>query len=765
MMDIFVIRTDVFPYQIPTPTESKKVKYSWSKTKLTVETVVEHLKGVRTIGTPQLSTDGNVKFICFDCDKVDTDSVRTLHTLALEAFSRESVLLENSGTEGRYHVWVFFSFPISAKAAQKLGKEVVKAAQLKSLIELFPKQVKVTKYGNFVKLPLGYHHKTGNYSYFCDENFKKIPPEEGLMNIEPFDSDTAIEMAESLDSTSTKQPSSTKRKRRITNYPCIDKILEGPIRKENPSRHDAAIIMAAYYRNVVLLDRQTTLALLEEWNAKAVDPPLEKSELASTLSSAERGQYEFTCQSDYLKPYCIGRGECRARMEPMPDIDESITTIDKVKEIFEDNYKNLWEEMEVGVCTAATLFLNNINKPICMIFVGPSGSGKSIIVEALPPKSPISLRVDDITAASFISQSKDVKDKNDLSGIDFLPKMDGRATCFSDMSPVVGDEPTKVKKAVGVLTRILDGRGYARTGAVHGMRSFIKDMRFAILGASVPFEYSVWKIMGNMGPRLYFCQMPFKKYSNDFVISTLTGKTQRNRQKEVMNAVYSFLMNLKNRYPDGYEWDTEKDAEKHYDILNIIVSLGRIVALLRAQLRMWETHSRGDEGDGYQYRKPVKETPMKPSEALYALAQAHAFIHGRSEISEADLPMCAKIAVSSCSDDRAMLFRAILANEGSITTNELSIMLNLHIKTAYRVIKELTILGILDDKGSMRSERAGHPSTVYELAEEFKWLLEPRWNELKIKMLAGWKREEIKEESDVKDKKHGLEDWPSYEPA
>ena len=41
---------------------------------------------------------------------------------------------------------------------------------------MFPKQIKVVEggFGNLVKLPLGVHRKTGQRSYFLDDNFNEI---------------------------------------------------------------------------------------------------------------------------------------------------------------------------------------------------------------------------------------------------------------------------------------------------------------------------------------------------------------------------------------------------------------------------------------------------------------------------------------------------------------------------------------------------------------------------------------------------------------
>jgi len=81
-----------------------------------------------------------------------------------------------------YHIWIFFLVPFSAKAARWLGIRILDLANLNpKLIEVFPKQGELTEdrpFGNFVKLPLGFHRVNKKWSRFLDpETWEPLKPD------------------------------------------------------------------------------------------------------------------------------------------------------------------------------------------------------------------------------------------------------------------------------------------------------------------------------------------------------------------------------------------------------------------------------------------------------------------------------------------------------------------------------------------------------------------------------------------------------------
>lgn len=187
--DRFVHRTDAFVYQWYNP-EKKEGGYWPAKDKATgdyyefdIHRLAAHINGRATYGLYQLDKDSTVKWLCFDVD-IEKDSGATkedvqLHTIALARAARNIVgqrfLVEQSGSKG-YHIWIFFSSPISALEASGLGRFIEQQAPPSNGIhvEVFPKQIEVRNFGNLVKIPLGIHKKTGERCLFVNGRFEPL---------------------------------------------------------------------------------------------------------------------------------------------------------------------------------------------------------------------------------------------------------------------------------------------------------------------------------------------------------------------------------------------------------------------------------------------------------------------------------------------------------------------------------------------------------------------------------------------------------------
>jgi hypothetical protein len=196
---LFVNRVDCYCIQ----TKSGYVKVD---VPLTSEVLQSHLRGELTVGSYQLDLNCMVKWLCFDFDPEHlADPKQTVEKLLAVLFEekeerdkdgslvkrprvwRSSVLLEASRfPDPSYHVWVLFSLPVHAKVARWLGLRCLELASLSPKeVEVFPKQTELTKdrpYGNFVKLPLGFHQVEKKWSRLLDpETFEPLP-NEALLN-------------------------------------------------------------------------------------------------------------------------------------------------------------------------------------------------------------------------------------------------------------------------------------------------------------------------------------------------------------------------------------------------------------------------------------------------------------------------------------------------------------------------------------------------------------------------------------------------------
>ena len=121
----------------------------------------------------QISRDDTVSWICYDLDNhgnsnpnVREDVKRLL--AVLDGYSIP-YLLEASGSEDSYHVWVFLA-PTRTYNAFRFSRQIASEAGIKC--EIWPRQQGINsdkaEFGNPVKLPLAFHNKTGRRSTFLD---------------------------------------------------------------------------------------------------------------------------------------------------------------------------------------------------------------------------------------------------------------------------------------------------------------------------------------------------------------------------------------------------------------------------------------------------------------------------------------------------------------------------------------------------------------------------------------------------------------------
>jgi hypothetical protein len=187
--DLFVARRDCYCVQL-------EHGYSRVDEPLTDDVLREHIQGKRTVGSYQLTKDNFVKWLSFDLDPEKLSDPREtaskiLHTCFEEKEEadrrkrpriwRKAVLLEASRyADQSYHVWILFEPAILAKVAYWLGFKILELANLNPKeVEVFSKQTELTTdrpFGNFVKLPCGFHQAERKWSRFLDSTtFEPLP--------------------------------------------------------------------------------------------------------------------------------------------------------------------------------------------------------------------------------------------------------------------------------------------------------------------------------------------------------------------------------------------------------------------------------------------------------------------------------------------------------------------------------------------------------------------------------------------------------------
>ncbi|WP_449243772.1 CRISPR-associated primase-polymerase type A1 [Desulfobacca acetoxidans] len=183
---LFAGREGVYARQWASPTG--ETGYTPVQEPLTLKVAENHILGNYTIGVYPVRLDNTVNFLALDFDlakfavRKAITSQRAWQTLMdrlhqaacrlvdLAAAHDLPVYLEDSGFKGR-HAWIFPDTPIPAGIAKKCGDLLLAGIQplpAEVTVEVFPKQTSVKKggLGNLIKLPLGFHKRTGRRAVF-----------------------------------------------------------------------------------------------------------------------------------------------------------------------------------------------------------------------------------------------------------------------------------------------------------------------------------------------------------------------------------------------------------------------------------------------------------------------------------------------------------------------------------------------------------------------------------------------------------------------
>ncbi|OPX83617.1 MAG: Type III restriction enzyme, res subunit [Pelotomaculum sp. PtaB.Bin104] len=147
---------------------------------VTDQVIHDHLAGKRTIGVYPLLHDETCWFIAADFDKKtwQEDSAAFLATCGEMGIS---AALERSRSGNGGHIWIFFSSPVAASLARKLGSTILTRTMERrhqigfdSYDRFFPNQDTMPKggFGNLIALPLQRIPRNSGNSLFLDQDFK-----------------------------------------------------------------------------------------------------------------------------------------------------------------------------------------------------------------------------------------------------------------------------------------------------------------------------------------------------------------------------------------------------------------------------------------------------------------------------------------------------------------------------------------------------------------------------------------------------------------
>lgn len=394
-----------------------------------------------------------------------------------------------------------------------------------------------------------------------------------------------------------------------------------------------------------------------------------------------------------------------------------------LRAVVEENFLSLWPAVDLGLATCATLLLADNVDPVAVIYVGGPSSSKTTVADLFVGHALCYLS-DNFTPAAFVSHAANVP-RDKLDKVDLLPRIRHKVLVTPELAPIFRGKETELVKIFAILTRVLDGDGLQTERGAHGPRGYRGDYLFAWLGCTTPFDAVVWRVMANLGSRLFFLLMDsdVEVTVEDLVASDpAVYKAQLDRVRAVLHPFLSALFKEAGGVR-GVTWDAAADSA---DIKRWIARFATVLAAMRS-----EPAREGDPERGrFDYSPPKREQPRRAYAVLGNLARGHALVHGRQRVTEDDLPLLARVVVSSMPSECAPVFAALVKRGGEpMTATEVKDILHVrHSETARKVMEDLGRRGVIQyEKGKPGTlNDAGTPDTL-RFRPDWEWCSSPEF--------------------------------------
>lgn len=393
-----------------------------------------------------------------------------------------------------------------------------------------------------------------------------------------------------------------------------------------------------------------------------------------------------------------------------------VVSFEEWRKIINENFPDLLLASEIGISTISQLLIKDITNPFAVVLVDVPAAGKTIAINFFSEIEGLTYATDKFTPASFVSNAANVK-KDKLKDVDLLPRLQYKMFLVRDMATIFSKRDDDLAESMGLLTRLLDGEGLNTESGVHGERHYVGEYLFMIFAASTPLPPKVWKLMGNLGSRLFFYNTNARVKNEDELMQQVLGSTHKQKELICRDMTKQFLQTLWFDYKDGIEWDRASDDES---AVRIIARCALLLSRLRGVLNVYR--DRDADGTEYVHTTPVVEMPNRINQLFYNLARGHAIATGRTKINFDDLKPVIEVAFDSTVSSRSTLFRNIVDRGGSMSTGEVEQVLHQTKPTALKEMETLRLLGICYTTQESYGD-IGEPEKEIHLAEDLRWFL------------------------------------------
>ncbi len=391
------------------------------------------------------------------------------------------------------------------------------------------------------------------------------------------------------------------------------------------------------------------------------------------------------------------------------------STLQNLEERFRDAFGDeLWTALRAGIGVICALALKDRSHPVVLIYEGPSGRGKSTCINVLEPDREatrnVLYRLDNFTAKAFVSHVANIPREN-MAEIDLLPKVKDKALLVKELAPVFRGSDSELRDRFSNLTSVLDGKGFVTASGVHGTRGYEGRYVFNWLGGTTPIPSATDAVMAQLGNRMLRYEISGREFTEEEMLEIAMGFQSQNEEGNCRHLANDYVEQFFAKYPVSSVEQSEIEIPK--GLLLMLVRCARLTAQGRVEIVWQDNPSSGQE-------ELVVGSPEGPIRLIYILrqiAQGLALAEGRRVVNYGDMEIVRHVAISSIPRSRRSVLKAVIENDGSITSAELEKRLPVSRPTARHRMRELSATGIV-----VLRNGAGNDADEVTLAKEWIWL-------------------------------------------
>ncbi|MGH9986463.1 MAG: hypothetical protein ACRD8W_21180, partial [Nitrososphaeraceae archaeon] len=291
------------------------------------------------------------------------------------------------------------------------------------------------------------------------------------------------------------------------------------------------------------------------------------------------------------------------------------------RQVVKDNIPEMGMGLEFELSILRILNIYGNTLPFIGILLARPGSYKTQILRLLNGWYCV-YHTDDFNARSFVSHNSSFDDDELRERIDMLPQIKNRMFQTPELAPMFTAKDEDLNKNLGIVTRIADGQGYTNNSGAHGQRSYDESIMFVWVGAVVDIPYKVYKMLGNLGFKMYFFRLPFKEKTIDDIVNNLDGNFNE-RIENIKSALYDYLYLFEMGPALVYDNELNKmpwnDMRNDLEAKQFIAQLAQLLQYLRCIVIIWDKQNNNSESPTpeYGYSVSMPEDPQRAAMALF----------------------------------------------------------------------------------------------------------------------------------------------------